>query len=239
MPSRPDLLRMLMPFIAAIFGFLGGIVAGGLAEALIVPLALLATGHTHPLLVLDESFRSRPLGALAFVMIAGYFTTAFLGAMAAYKTARRRSPDWSPPVPASVAPLAKSMRDLWRKTDRRTKTLLLALPILCLALQTIAVRERQAALAHSTSQATPGKSAQLRDHGQVRYATAGEKRMILRWEAASFLVTFGTLAYVFHVFRLKDLVLKTIGTRFGSRKDQSNETGPKQSERDKTANGRE
>ena len=229
MPSRPDLLRMLMPFIAAICGFLGGIVAGGLAEALIVPLALLATGHAHPLLVLDESFRSRPLGALAFVMIAGYLTTAFLGAMAAYRTARRLSPDWSPPVPASVAPLADRMRNLWRKTDRKTKTLLLALPILCLALETIAVRERQAALAHSTSQATRGKTAQLRDHGEIRYASSGEKRMILRWEVASFLVTFGTLAYVFHVFRLKDLVLKTMGSR---RKDSS-ETGPTQATRDK------
>ena len=221
MPSRPDLLRMLMPFIAAIFGFLGGIVAGGLAEALIVPLALLATGHAHPLLVLDESFQSRPLGGLAFVMIAGYLTTAFLGAMAAYRTARRLSPDWSPPIPASVAPLADRMRNLWRKTDRKTKTLLLALPILCLALQTIAMRERQAALAHSTSQATRGKTAQLRDHGEIRYAASGEKRMILRWEVASFLVTFGTLAYVFHVFRLKDLVLKTIGARLGRRKDSS------------------
>lgn len=229
MPSRQDLLRMLMPFIAAICGFLGGIVAGGLAEALIVPLALLATGHAHPLLVLDESFRSRPLGALAFVMIAGYLTTAFLGAMAAYRTARRLSPDWSPPIPASVAPLADRMRNLWRKTDRKTKTLLLALPILCLALETIAVRERQAALAHSTSQATRGKTAQLRDHGEIRYAASGEKRMILRWEVASFLVTFGTLAYVFHVFRLKDLVLKTMGSR---RKDSS-ETGPTHAAREK------
>jgi hypothetical protein len=209
---------MLMPFIAAICGFLAGIVVGGLAEALIVPLALLATGHAHPLAVLDESFRSRPLGALAFVMIAGYFATAFLGAMAAYKTARRLSPDWNPPVPASVAPLLKNARKLWRKTDRRTKTLLVALPILSLALQTIAVREWQAALAHSTSRAAPGKSAPLRDHGQIRYATAREKRMIFRWEVASCLVTIGTLAYVFHVFRLKDLVLKTIGARSGSRK---------------------
>jgi hypothetical protein len=87
--SRQELLRALLPFIAALVGFFAGLVAGGLAETLIVPLVLFATGHPHPLSVLDESFRADPLGVLALAMITGYLTTAFFGALAAYQGVRK------------------------------------------------------------------------------------------------------------------------------------------------------
>jgi hypothetical protein len=123
MSSRPDLLRILIPFIAAVFGFFAGLVAGGFAEMLIVPLALLATGHSHPLVVLDESFRSNPPGSLALVMIAGYLTTAFLGAIAAYKTARRFSPRWRPPLPWTTAQFINRARNFLHKRSRIEKTI--------------------------------------------------------------------------------------------------------------------
>jgi hypothetical protein len=88
---RPHSLRTLLPFLAAVPGFFAGLAIGALAEILIVPIALLATGHPHPLRMLDDSFNSRPFGALAFLMVAGYFTTAFFGAFAAFKTARNLS----------------------------------------------------------------------------------------------------------------------------------------------------
>jgi hypothetical protein len=67
---------------------------------------------------LDESFKSHPLGLLAFTMIAGYLTTAFLGAMAAWKAARKLLAQWNPPVFASVSAFASQIRNIWRKAGR-------------------------------------------------------------------------------------------------------------------------
>jgi fumarate reductase subunit D len=115
---RTDFLRVLATLIATVVGFFAGLVAGGLAEALVVPLTILATGHSHPLRILDESFNSHPLGALAFVMIAGYLTAAFLGAMAAWKTARKLLAQWSPPASGSVSAFASQIWNIWRKAGR-------------------------------------------------------------------------------------------------------------------------
>ena len=213
MLPRPGLLRALLPFLAAALGFFAGLIAGGLAEILIVPLVLFVTGHPHPLGILDASFHSDPPGPLAFAMIAGYFTTAFLGAMAAYKTVRSLSAQWTPPAQGSATAFLNPMRNVWRNGGAGKKALLVALPILTLLLQTISVRERQSALACSTSQPTPEKSAPLSDHGRIFYATFHETRTISHWEIASFLVTFSTLAYAFHVFRLKDLVVQVFAIR--------------------------
>jgi amino acid transporter len=193
----------LRPFIAAILGFFAGLVAGALAEIVLFPLCLFAVGQSHPLAVLDESFRSHPLGALAVGMIAGYFATAFLGAAAAYKIARGRNPRQT--RPASI-PFAAPIGKVWRATSEGKRTVIVALPILILAIQTITVRERQAVLRHAATQATAEKRAPLVDHRHIFYTSLSDKAMIARWEFASFLITFGSLAYVFQVFRLSEFL---------------------------------
>jgi len=227
MPSRPDILRNWIPYIAAVLGFIAGLAAGGFAEALIVPLALFVTGHSHPLSVLDESFHSYPPGLLALATIAGYLTTAFLGAIAAYKTARRFSSRWSPPGRGRATSPFDPIRNVWRQGSREKKALLVALPLLALILQTVSVRERQAALRIATYQATPAKSAPLADRGRILYTTSDEKRKISRWEIVSFLATFGTLAYLLHVFRLKDLVSQALAMHSASPQDRSGQNEPK------------
>jgi hypothetical protein len=229
MPPRSVLFRTLLPPVAAVCGFIAGLVGGGLVEALLVPLALLATGHTEPFKVLDASFGSNPIGPLAFVMIAGYFTTAFLGAMIAYKMARGFSKRWRATGSDGTTLSLNPIRDAWRKCGVAKKILLVALPILTLLFQTVSVRQRQAAIRHSAPPATTEKlSLTSADHSPNFYAPLDQKRTIFYWEFASFLVTFGTLAYVFHIFRLKDLVLHTFAGRQNSH-DHPGFDGPKQS----------